>query len=187
MPFTAVVLVGNSRRFPKKHLKYIGKRRLIDLVVNNLKNMGFDVVVYSKYEFPISAPLIIDKEDWLLPSLISLLKKIGKGVFVFGGDMPLIQWEAVEKMIPHLSHAVVVPKWENGYLEPLHAYYTPKIIPLFEEVMLSEKPSLHGAILKCRDAYYVDAEKMPPLTFFNVNRPEDFEVLKNILEHTKIF
>ncbi len=187
MPPTAVVLVGNSHRFPKKHLKYVGKRRLIDLVVKNLKNIGFDVVVYSKYEFSISVPIIIDEEPWILPSLVYLLKKIAKGIFIFGGDMPLIQREAVKKMMPHLSHAVVVPKWKNGYLEPLHAYYTPKIISLLEEVMVSEKPSLHSAIRKCRDAYYLEAENMPKLTFFNVNTPEDFEALKNILEHTKVF
>jgi len=184
---TAVVLVGKSKRFPNKHLRYIGGKRLIDLVVENLKNIGFDVLVYSKYPFPISAPLILDEHDWLLPSLISLIKKLRRGIFVFGGDMPLVQMEAVERMISHLNHTIVVPRWKNGYLEPLHAYYTPKIIPAFEEEMTSKNPSLHGAIKRCRDVHYIPAEELPSLTFFNVNTPQDFAHLKELLKNTKIF
>lgn len=187
MALNTVVLVGNSKRFPKKHLMRVGEKRLIDIVVENLMSMEFDVFVYSKYEFPISVPIIYDDEPWILPSLIHLLKEFGKGIFVFGGDMPLIRREAVEKMIPHVSHTAVVPRWKNGYLEPLHAYYSPRIINAFEKEMKYEKPSLHDAILKCKDVHYVRAESMPELTFFNVNVPEDLESLKNIMKNAKIF
>lgn len=95
---TAVVLVGNSKRLPNKHIKVVkDDMRLIDFVVNNLKNMGLNVIVYSKYEFPISVPLIIDKSKWILPSIISILKNLNRSIFIFGGDMPFIQKEEIKK------------------------------------------------------------------------------------------
>jgi len=179
----AVVMVGHSGRFPKKHLASVQEGvRLIDVTVENLRRIGFQVIVYSKYRFPISVPLLLDEEKWILPSIITLLRKMNQGIFIFGGDMPLIKREAVEKMMPYLSHAVVVPRWKNGYLEPLHAYYTPKIIPVFEKVLNEEKPSLHRAIEACRDVYYVPAEKMPEQTFFNVNTPEDLNSLRELIK-----
>ncbi len=186
MQLTAVILVGRSKRFPNKHFSSVGNKRLIDIVLENLKRLGFEVIIYSKYPFPISAPLILDEDSWLLPSLISLLKKLNREVFIFGGDMPLIQREAVEKMMGYLNHSVVVPRWKNGYLEPLHAYYTPAIVSAFERELRGDNPSLHGAIERCGDVHYIPAEEMPPLTFFNVNTPQDLERLKDILG-TKIF
>ena len=179
---TAVVLVGYSKRLPNKHTRLIkDNERLIDFVINNLKNMGLNVIVYSKYEIDVSTPLIIDTSDWILPSIISILKKLNRGVFIFGGDMPFIMKEEIEKMDKYSSHNAVVPMWKNGYLEPLHAYYSPKIIPFFEEELKEEKPSLHSAIRKSKDVVYIEAEKMNPITFFNVNTYEDLTLMQNML------
>jgi len=178
----AVVLVGNSKRLPNKHIKAVKENmRLIDFVVNNLKNMKLEVIVYSKYEFAVSTRFILDKSNWILPSIISILKNLNRGVFIFGGDMPFIQRKEIEKMMKYTSHSAVVPMWRNGYLEPLHAYYSPKIISFFEEELMGKKSSLHSAIKRCNDVIYLKAEKMNPLTFFNVNTLEDLNLMKNLL------
>jgi len=188
MGHLAAVLVGHSKRFPGKHLEYISKKkRLIDIVVENLKKLGFEVIIYSKYPFSAPAPIILDEEDWILPSIISLLKKLNRGIFIFGGDMPLIRKDAVEIMMKNLSHNIVIPRWKNGYLEPLHSYYKPAAIKALEKGLEIDTPSLHGAIKMCQDVYYLKAEGMDPLTFFNVNEPQDVQTLKEILRNTKIF
>ena len=183
---TAVVLVGNSKRLPNKHIRVVkDNMRLIDFVINNLKNMGLNVIVYSKYEFPISVPLIIDKSKWILPSIISILKNLNRSIFLFGGDMPFIQKEEIEKMVKYSSHNVVVPMWRNGYLEPLHAYYSPKIISFFEKELKEKKPSLHSAIKRCNDIIYLEAEKMNSITFFNINTHKDLNLMQNLLSKQK--
>jgi molybdopterin-guanine dinucleotide biosynthesis protein A len=188
MGYLATVLVGHSNRLPNKHLKYVvNGKRLIDLVVENLESLGFDVIIYSKYHFPAPAPIIMDNENWIVPSIISLLKNLNKGTFIFGGDMPLIKKESIEIMEKHLDHKMVVPKWNNGYVEPLHSYYSPQSIQAFEKILKTNNPSLHSAIEICDDVYYIRAEDLDPLTFFNVNTPQDLQTLKKILEDTKTF
>ncbi len=183
MDVLAAVLVARSRRLPEKHLKEVyGGKRLIDVVVDNLLSMGLEVIVYSTYPFSISTTLILDESPWILPSIISLLKRLKRPLLIFGGDMPLVKKEAVEKILEFREHDIVVPRWKNGYLEPLHAYYSPAAIPSLEEELKSRRASLHGAIERCRDVYYLKAEDMDPHTFFNVNTPKDFEYLRKILE-----
>ncbi len=44
-----MVMVGKSKRLPNKHfLNVIENKRLIDVVIENLKNLNFKVIVYSK-------------------------------------------------------------------------------------------------------------------------------------------
>ena len=57
----------------------------------------------------------------------------------------------------------------------------PKIISFFEEELMGKKSSLHSAIKRCNDVIYLKAEKMNPLTFFNVNTLEDLNLMKNLL------
>ncbi len=186
MEYLAAVLVGKSRRLPGKHLRivYDGKR-LIDMVVENLTSMGFKVIIYSTYHFDAPAPLILDTSTWIFPAVVNLLKKFGEPMFIFGGDMPLVEKKAVEMMMKHTDHRIVVPRWRNGYLEPLHAYYTPHVLPVFEGELQRGGASLHSAIQKCRDTYYMSAEEMGERTFFNVNTLEDLHILKKWMDEEK--
>lgn len=80
----AFVLVGKSTRLPGKHLiEVLPGKRLIDLVVENLQNLGLDVVVYSKIPLDLHAPVLCDKSPWILESVISLLK-MDDSLLLFG-------------------------------------------------------------------------------------------------------
>jgi len=172
----AYVLVGLSRRLPGKHtMKVISGKRLIDLVVDNLQNMGLDVVVYSKIPLDLDVPVLHDESSWILESVVSLLK-MDDSFLLFGGDMPLVRMEAVKLLLKNYGHTSVVPRWSNGYLEPLHAYYARSAIKCLEGAR-----SLTLGLQNCPYVNFVPAEKMPEETFFNVNTRNDMELLKRIL------
>ncbi len=174
----AYVLVGNSKRLKKKHLiEVVPGKRLIDIVAENLQNLGLDVVIYSKYSFETEFPLILDSSPWILPSIISLFS-LDSEFFVFGGDMPMVQKEAIENIISSFDgEHTVVPRWRNtGYLEPLHALYTSSSLSC-----LKNGTSLTGALSECPAVRFVPAEEMPAMTFFNVNTAEDMEKLREML------
>ncbi len=172
------MLVGNSKRLPKKHLiEVLPGTRLIDLVVENLRKIGLEVVIYSKYPFPVDAEIIIDREPWILPSLISLFSRDSE-FFLFGGDMPLIKREAVEILLDHYEEGKsVVPIWRTtGYLEPLHAIYSSSSLSC-----LRDATSLTLGLSTCSAVKFVPADEMPKETFFNVNTQGDLDNLRRIL------
>ncbi len=184
----AVVFVGTSRRFPGKHFIEVRPGlRMIDLVINRLQAIGLDVLVYSKVFFRCSAPLMIDREDWILPSFISLLRKLGdKGIgeiIAIGGDMPLICGEGINLLLKEFSDpdVAVVPRWENGYMEPLHAIYRSVMARFLEEALKGGIKSLHSAIEKTPCVKFIEAELFPSNIFFNVNVPRDLMRLREIL------
>ncbi len=179
----AYVLVGNSRRLPKKHLiEIIPRKRLIDLVVENLHSIGFEVVVYAKYRIEVGTKVVIDYSSWILPSIVSILQTNSE-VFIFGGDMPLIRKKAVIMMLNQREgDKTVIPKWKNGYLEPLHGFYTKASLPCFIKEIKRNKGSLTNALKNCPSVKFISAELMPPDTFFNVNYPKDIEKLREILK-----
>ena len=184
----AYVMVSRSKRLPEKHLiEIIPEKRLIDLVIENLKSLHFEVLVYSTYDIEVDAKVIKDNSTWILPSIVSLLKRDSE-FFLFGGDMPLVRKEAIEIMREYMEgDKTLIPKWsKTGYLEPLHGFYTSSSLPCFvEEMRRKEKASLTHALKNCLSVKFVPAELMPEETFFNVNYPEDVWRLREILERMK--
>ncbi len=172
------MLVGHSRRLPRKHLmEILPGKRLIDLVVENIKNIGLEVIVYSKFPIDVNAPVVIDRSSWILPAVVSLFE-MNKKFFLFGGDMPLVKKEAVETML-HAWDGVstMIPMWsDTGYLEPLHAIYTRAAEPC-----LRNGKSLSLALKNCPAVKFLPAESMAKETYFNVNTHKDLENLKTIL------
>ncbi len=174
----AYVLVGKSTRLPGKHtIEVLPGRRLIDIVLANLRSMGLDVVVYSKIPIEVDAPVIRDRTSWILESIISLFDYDDE-FLLFGGDMPLVRGEAVDMLLkarePGFS---VVPRWrETGYLEPLHAHYSSTV-----RDCLRGARSLTTGLRECPWVKFISADDMPRESFFNVNTEEDMEKFRSII------
>lgn len=167
----AYVMVGISKRLLNKHFVKIGGKRMIDMVIDNLRDIGLEVIVYSKIYFETEVELIRDGGEWILPSFTNIIDMIQDRAFIFGGDMPLIKREAVE-MIKGYRGESVIPRWETGYMEPLHGLY-------HKDFDVDKKAkSLHEAI-KNGDAEFIPAEILPTETFFNINTREDLMWFRN--------
>ncbi len=174
----AVVPVGNARRLNDKHfLDFCGKR-IIDVVVENLTMSGFfsKVVIYTVKKFHVlNAEIVMD--NWnrgVLPVLIDSLKRYRENVFLLGGDMPLANKESFSKLIVYPESLSVIPKWKNGYIEPLHSLYSVSALNFF-----NNNVSMHDFI-KNIPKVFVRAEEIDKNAFFNVNTMEDYLELKKI-------
>ncbi|QDA32143.1 molybdenum cofactor guanylyltransferase MobA [Thermococcus indicus] len=102
---------------------------------------------------------------------------------VVAGDMPLLIPEFVDFIIDMFLEAkkpACVPRWANGYLEPLHAAYSKDFLPLLREKIEGGDYAINRAVRES-DACYVDIEKLPEEwreSFFNVNTRGDVGKLK---------
>lgn len=105
--------------------------------------------------------------------------------FVVAGDMPLIVPEFVDFLIGEFKKSrriACVPRWENGYLEPLHAVYSENFRKILEGKIRTGSYALNRAIREV-NPFYVPIESLPEEwreSFFNVNTREDLGRIKGI-------
>ncbi|MEM3327250.1 MAG: hypothetical protein QW037_02605 [Thermoplasmata archaeon] len=174
----AVVPVGISRRLSGKHFLEFCNKRIIDVVVENLNesNLFSKVIIYTINNFDIkNAEIIIDKwRTGVLPILIDALERFNENVFLLGGDMPLANSKSFFPLLLYPESLSVIPKWENGYLEPLHALYSKSALNFQKN-----KNSMHEFIEHIPKVF-IKAEKIGKMAFFNINTNDDYIELKKL-------
>ena len=103
--------------------------------------------------------------------------------FVVAGDMPLLVPEFVDFIISLFRESgkiACVPRWKNGYLEPLHAAYSRAFREILEEKIKTGNYALNRAIREANPCY-LSIESLPEEwreSFFNVNTRGDLEKVK---------
>ena len=105
--------------------------------------------------------------------------------FIAACDMPFIN-ENVVKMLFSMSEAydAAIPRWEDGFLEPLHAVYrcksmireSRKAIELGENIILAPIFRINVNYMSIETIRKIDPELR---TLININTPEDMERIKN--------
>lgn len=120
-----------------------------------------------------------------LVGLITGLSHVkAKGALVLPCDSPYLSHDFINnvfEMVFELNNSnmenefmAIVPKWPDGSVEPLHAYYFKECIPAIKSILhngLRDVKSLHQKI----NVDYVDVEVLDPekSSFKNLNSPED--------------
>ncbi len=150
--------------------------------INFLENVGFildDLSITNDKD--VRTPMI---------GLYSVFNQLSiKGyekVFVFSCDTPLIKQEVIDLMINQPSgFDCHIPRWDNGFLEPLFAIYPVK--KALEKAIKNIKNKKYKLINLLSNKWrinYVSIERLiKPLdkgliSFINVNGPIDLEKLK---------
>ena len=184
----AVLAGGRSRRFGGDKLLFrvngkslilhtlerLQSASLIDEVVvvaspdngGKLRALGFEVMV----------------DELTIGPMGGLYTALGSGdAFVVAGDMPLIVPEFVDYIVRIARGKIAcVPRWSNGYLEPLHAAYSNAFRSVLEERIKLGNYSLNEAI-RSVDACYLRIEELPErwrVSFFNINRRSDLQKIR---------
>jgi molybdopterin-guanine dinucleotide biosynthesis protein A len=89
-----------------------------------------------------------------------------------------------------VSRAATIPRWPNGYIEPLQATYNTRLAIEASKKALNEgKRDLASMINNLHGVRYVSTlvlEQLDPqfLTFFNVNSPEALKKAESLLHET---
>jgi molybdopterin-guanine dinucleotide biosynthesis protein A len=179
-----ILLGGKSSRYgSNKALAKIGGVRLVDRVAGVMKSIFHRVILLTntpaEYAY-LQMPMVEDLVKGFGPmgGIYTGLMTLSDGAaFFVACDMPFLS----ERLIRHMVDVrgdfdAVVPRMD-WMLEPLHALYSKRCIPVIREAIQQYQHQILKCFAELR-VRYVDQEELrlwdPDLrSFFNINKPED--------------
>jgi len=200
---SAIILAGGfSSRFGKdKGLVQLANKPLIKHVLDIIDNVVDEkiVVVSSKVQAEnfekfvgSGTNVLIDTNDVRGPlagAFSGFRQARGKHALLLPCDVPFVSRDVLLLLFDLcINRTAVVPRWPNGYIEPLQAVYCTKPALAAAENTLSEgKSDMHSMVEKLRGIRYVSTlvlQQLDPelLTFFNVNTARDLKKVELTLE-----
>lgn len=138
------------------------------------------------------ARVVIDEFDQQTPlaGAASGLREAKTGyALILACDMPLLSREVLAFLLDICADRnAVIPRWPNGFIEPLHAVY--KVKPALEAAQQALKEgslTLRGMIERMRMVRYVSTmvlQQMDPElnSLFNINTPLDLKRAELVLK-----
>lgn len=202
-----ILIGGKSSRFgtEKAGIKLLGK----PLIIHQIETLSsFDEDVYlvassdkqilkfkKQIEFPKEIKYITDKrEKFPYPEIstpilgfysafFELSQKEFRKTMILSGDMPLIDPEVIKLLIDEVEgYDCCIPRWSNGYLEPLCAIYpVEKALEKTKKLIKERNFNLTEILEEDWNINYIPVEEKIKLldknllSFINVNGPIDLE------------
>lgn len=193
MQITGIVLAGgkSSRMGTDKCCLTLGGISLVEIALHKLQTLCSEVVISSNsYDFDhlgvkVIRDLITDSGP--LAGIYSAIKKTNaQNYLVLPADLPFMTTDFLKQLVePSGNYDVVVPRNNEGFIEPLAAYYSRACLPVIEESLLSGDFSVYK-IFKKLNVRYFEWENLPiagnKLLFMNLNSPEDYRQAEEIFK-----
>ena len=196
MKNSVVILAGGfSRRFGQdKGLIDLAGKPLVLHVVDKISQINNEplVVVNSsvqkqKFESLLrhKANVVVDKHNAQSPLVgasTGFESAKGKYSLLLPCDTPFISSQIAQFLLDKcLNKGAVIPRWPNGYIEPLQAAYHTKLALIAAKKALEQgKLDLRSMIAHLMGVQYIATavlRQMDPnlLSFFNINTPKDLK------------
>ncbi|MEM3728831.1 MAG: molybdenum cofactor guanylyltransferase [Candidatus Bathyarchaeia archaeon] len=203
MDNSAIVLAGGaSKRFGyDKGLAPLAGKPLIMHVLDALENVVDEkiIVASSKEQAEKFAKILkpnikiaIDQsplQSPLVGALTGFKEACSEYALLLPCDTPLVSREILALILELcVGKNAVIPRWPNGYMEPLHAAYRVKPALEAAEAALKEgKMDIRSMVEKLRSIRYVSTlvfQQFDPQLkmFFNVNTPLDLKRAESMLK-----
>ena len=192
MHIAAIILSGgkSSRMGEDKALLNLGRQKMIEHVLNEMKDVFMDILIIGNpelYDFPgvPVKPDIIPGRGPLSGIHAGLIHTGKDYVFVTACDMPFVNKKLIQYMINNLDNNcdVLIPK-VGQFMEPLFALYGRRCITPIEENLHAGRYKVLDFLPKVRVNYIypeeINAFIKPEKVFFNVNTPQELEQAKGI-------
>ncbi|MEM2971759.1 MAG: molybdenum cofactor guanylyltransferase [Candidatus Bathyarchaeia archaeon] len=193
---TAIILAGGfSSRFGKdKGLLPLAKKPLIKHVLDAVDSLVDEeiIVVSSKLQAESYARIVsanvkvvvdaLNMRSPLVGALTGFKEAMGEYALLLSCDTPFIS-KGILALLFDLSpnKNAVIPRWPNGYIEPLQAVYRAKpALESAEKALASGKFDMRSMVSELRGVRYISTLVLQQLdpnlkTFFNVNMPLDLK------------
>lgn len=192
--YSAVILAGGfSRRFGSdKGLVSLMGKPLVRHVVDKIPPVFNEILIVvsseqqkKNFEFVVGNDVkyVIDKDNRqspLIGSITGFENAIGDYSVLLPCDAPLISTRIIQLLLDLCNNrTTVIPRWPNGYIEPLQAvYHTESALIAAKKAFTEGHLNMRSMIKKIAKVHYVSTtilEIYDPdlLTFFNVNTPQD--------------
>ncbi len=202
--YCALILAGGKGSrlgYREKALIEIDGRPLIDLVIESLEKVVDNIIIsvrdeeqgkllgshFDRYKFTYDTYQNIGPLAGVLSGLAACKDEY---CFIAACDMPFINTNVVMMLFQEsYGYDAAMPRWNEGYLEPLHAVYmcepmireTEKAIQKGETIILAPVNKLNVNYIGVDDIKKIDPDLR---TFMNVNTPAD---IQKVLKYKKIY
>ena len=193
---------GFSRRFGQNKglIDLAGKPLILHVVDRMSKVVNETLVVVNssvqkqKFESLLSqkANVIVDKHNAQSPlvgALTGFESAKGEYSLLLPCDTPFISSQIAQSLLDTcLNKGAVIPRWPNGYIEPLQAAYNTKsALTAAKKALEQGKLDLRSIIARLRGVRYISTvvlRQMDPklLTFFNINTLRDLKKAESLLK-----
>ncbi|MDI9619543.1 MAG: NTP transferase domain-containing protein [Candidatus Nezhaarchaeota archaeon] len=130
-----------------------------------------------------------EEKGWgpLMGILSGCRKSRAEYVAVIPCDAPFINPRVLMELFKRAEgHDAAIPRWPNGYIEPLHSVYRREvIIGVADELLKKGSRSMIHMVNMLKDVVFVPVEELKLidynlLTFFNVNTPRDLLIAETM-------
>lgn len=203
MSSSAIILAGGlSTRFGQdKGLVSLVGKPLIGYVIETVRQIVDEiaVVVNSKAQadkfskvLGSNTRILLDRFDGrgpLVGAATGFEMASTEYALLLPCDTPLVSKEVLQFLLElRMGKNAVIPRWPNGYIEPLHAVYRTKpALEAAENALKEGRCDMRSMIEKLRNVRYVSTLVLkqidPELNFFvNVNTPLDLKKVKQKLK-----
>jgi len=203
---SAIILAGGlSTRFGQdKGLLLLANKPLIKYVMNATSNLVNETLVVVSSELQATnytkviganARVLVDKGSVRCP-LVGVLTGFeeahGKYSILVPCDTPFISREILSLLLELCPNkTAVIPRWPNGYIEPLQAvYHTKSVAHVTAEALKEGKTNMQCMIDKLHGVRYVSTLVLQQLdpelkTFMNINNVLDLKKAETMLKRNK--
>lgn len=210
MAYSAIILAGGRGKrmgYREKALMAIDGKPLVTYVINSLEKLVDEIIisVRDKAQGDLLNSVLpgytyacdeVENKGPLSGILSGLTLCRNEFCFIAACDMPFINKDVV-KMLFSMGegHDAAIPRWENGFIEPLHAVYkcepmikeTKKAIERGESIILAPIFRMNVKYMELENIRKIDPDLR---TFININNPEDMKLItenidKSILHQIK--
>jgi len=203
---SAIILAGGfSKRFGRdKGLVELADKPLILHVFNKISYIVDETVVVASsnaqreaFEHLLSrrVNVVVDESESqspLIGALTGLKNTQGEYSLLLPCDTPFISNEIASLLLDLcINRNAVIPRWPNGYIEPLQAAYrTKQALVAAEKALKQSRLDLRSMIANLKGVRYVSTlvlQRMDAklLTFFNINALEDLKRAESLLKRTR--
>lgn len=206
MERSAIVLAGgfSSRFGHDKGVLELADKPLIRHITDAIDPLVDEVVVVTnslervlKYSQVMVANVkffvdVYEASSPLIGALTGFGSAHGKYSLLLPFDTPFVSEEVVSLLFELCQgKAAVIPRWPNGYIEPLHAVYQTKLaLEAAENALTEGKLKVRALIEKLQGVRYISTiaiQQLDPglLSFFNINTPADLNKAITLIKQSK--
>jgi molybdopterin-guanine dinucleotide biosynthesis protein A len=200
---SAIILAGGfSSRFGQdKGLLPLANKPLIKHVLDAISNVVDEkmVVVSSKSQAENYAKIVssnvkiivdaLNIKSPLVGALTGFKEAMGEYGLLLSCDTPFVSKNILSLLLDLSPNKnAVIPRWPNGYIEPLQAVYCTKpALEASEKALNDGKLDMRSMVDRLRGVRYVSTLVLQQLdpklkTFFNINSPLDLKRAERILK-----
>jgi len=204
----AILSGGKSHRLKSvtadKGLFLLNNKPMILWMIETIQELSKNILVIvstqsqkEKYLKVIDnrAEIVIDKRESIRSPLLgahaAFMHASGKYTLLLPNDTPILNRDALLLVIELCEgYDVVLPRWPNGFIEPLHAIYRTETARKRSKELIQKNQYKLDGLLQNVNVLYINIEIFkqfdPQLNmFFNVNTPGDLKKLKGLLKKSQ--